>query len=1529
MLDFNSILITNLIFLPAGDSLYSGSIALLQPSSEALFLCNGIAAAVIITALAFAYCCYITYKACRQSEFTRQYFQAIIENSLEITLILDKDDSIAYASPSFQRLIILEPEKLYKTPIYDLLHDEDVLKIKNLLAEIKEKPDITLAASLRYKNSNNEFCAIEATFENFIDNDKIKGILINGRDVTERITIENKLLEKNSKYGSILENTNSAIIYHKKNGLIYEFVDANNEYKKIIELAESFLKSGKITETEKALFNFTQIYDSLISSNEKQLKYEQYFANFERWYDIIAYNTQADYFVTIITDITERKKTEASLRENEKLLRTLINSMPDIVCFKDAAGRWLEANEFTLKLFSLENVNYRGQNDSELAAYNEIYRSAFVSCEESDEKAWSFGTAYRTDEHVLIPSGKTMIFDIIKVPLFNPDLSRKGIVIIGRDITDLKNAENNLKHVNEKLEEIISERTAKLQEIITEFEVFLDILPQLYFKIDFNGTILNCRQGKKTSYYTPPETFLNKKVSEVLPEYVSASIYDALKKIKAGESIATISYHLDQNDKTDWFTGVISKINDSELAVIIRNITEQKQFECRLQKNLEKYKNIFEKINEAICIFSLNGDIIEANDMACIVLGYNRQELLNLNYKNIIIENTEVKFKDFFDNVINSEGLVSECNLANKNGLLINAELNARLIKSDEDYIVGIIREITGRKKIKHALQKSEEKNQALLSALPDLIFLMSNDGYYVELANNSNEALIRPIQEIIGKHYSEFLPTEVSQKIDYHIRELQNTGKIQNFEYQLTALENNYYEARLAPLDSDYFITIIRNITDRKKIEEELNEKTQTFYLMTSKAADAIIVINNDGNISFWNHAAENIFGYAAEEVIGQQLHTLIAPKEYHTKYRNGFEKFRTCGKGSLIDNTIEIPAIRKDGKEIVIEIALSAIQINGKWNAIGICRDITNKKRDEIALQTAKAAADAANIAKSRFLANMSHEIRTPLSSIIGIANLLKDSQLSHKQLEQVNILKDAGTLLLTIINDILDLSAIEENKFKINPSYFDLINLIETTIEIMKVKIIEKKLSFKNIIDPKIPAIVKSDSERLRQILINLISNAIKFTYNGGITVKITLKSLNEEKSTAGILFEVIDTGIGMNEDNKNKIFKPFFQVDMTNTRKFGGTGLGLSIAKKMVEILGGRIEVISQPNQGSNFYFELEMPYSNDKTILENYNKKNYTTNITDKNKLNEKNIKDKIILLAEDNKFNQKFIVMHLNKLGYTVDCAENGLFAFEMYKSLKYSIILMDCQMPVMDGYEATSKIRDYENQNSLAAIPILALTADAMSGTRENCIKCGMNEYMSKPLDFEKLDDLILFFTEDFNNKKNYGQPATSAASNITQSEKISSSGPETNSAGAKQTPDVNIQAGAAHPEKEILNQKSIAEIKKLQIPGKPNILKQFIDIYMADTPPKVNSIKSAVIGEDYKTLNSVAHNLKSSSANIGASAFAAICKELELFGKNAILPENINNIDKNELNEKMKIFENEYEILLRELNNLIATIK
>ncbi len=517
------------------------------------------------------------------------------------------------------------------------------------------------------------------------------------------------------------------------------------------------------------------------------------------------------------------------------------------------------------------------------------------------------------------------------------------------------------------------------------------------------------------------------------------------------------------------------------------------------------------------------------------------------------------------------------------------------------------------------------------------------------------------------------------------------------------------------------------------KHLERTVENRIAEMRSITDAAHDAILMMDPSGMISYWNASAERLFGYSVKEALGKNLHDLLAPERYHADHRAAFPEFVRTGRGKAIGKTLELSARRRDGQEIPVSLSLSAVCLSGAWHAVGILSDITDRKRMEESLLAAKQRAEAANSAKGEFLANMSHEIRTPMNGVIGITGLLLDTELNAKQRKYVETIRSSGEALLSLVNDILDFSKIEAGKLELELLDFDLRDLLDSFAAPLALRAKCKGIAFDCAVDPDVPSQVRGAPGRLRQILINLAGNAVKFTDRGKVSVRVS--RIDETDTVSVIRFSVQDTGIGIPPEHQEMLFEKFTQADASTTRRYGGTGLGLAISKKLTELMAGDIGVNSQVGVGSEFWFTVPLGKSAKPESVAQKAAQPAGSAGRSGSSFPAVKRQGARILVAEDNVVNQEVALGILHKLGLRAEAVADGVEAVEVLRTLPYDLVLMDVQMPEMDGLEATRIIRDPQSPVLDHQIPIIAMTAHAMRGDREFCLHTGMNDYLTKPI--------------------------------------------------------------------------------------------------------------------------------------------------------------------------------------------------
>jgi PAS domain S-box-containing protein len=519
--------------------------------------------------------------------------------------------------------------------------------------------------------------------------------------------------------------------------------------------------------------------------------------------------------------------------------------------------------------------------------------------------------------------------------------------------------------------------------------------------------------------------------------------------------------------------------------------------------------------------------------------------------------------------------------------------------------------------------------------------------------------------------------------------------------------------------------VWFFRDITERRRAQEALYSSQEKFRQLAENIREVFWILSLPArDFLYVSPAYEQVWGQSRDSVYRDSASWIaIVHPEDAERVRTVF--LRQTWR-EVVDYEYRI--LTPQGQEKWIHDRAFPIRgRNGEvTRVVGIAEEITERKRYEEELIRAREAADAANVAKSRFLANMSHEIRTPMNGVIGMVQLLLGTGLSAEQRRYAEVAQTSGRVLLSLIDNILDLSKIEARKISLEMCDLNLRQIVQEVVQLLEIQAEAKNLAFRARVSPDVPEVVRGDPHRLRQILTNLVANAIKFTERGEVVLEVALEKQNGGHVT--VEFRVADTGIGLRPSQIAQLFQPFAQADASTTRKYGGTGLGLAISKQLVEMMGGKIGAQSVPGAGSTFWFTV---------VLERAPQDAVPAPVPRGPELRRAaSLHRAKILVAEDNPVNREVLLAQLAVLGYQAAAVENGKQAVEAVAGGGFDLVLMDCQMPVMDGFEATLHIRELTHSE----VPVVAITADAMPADREYCLRMGMDDYIAKPVELHGL---------------------------------------------------------------------------------------------------------------------------------------------------------------------------------------------
>lgn len=891
-------------------------------------------------------------------------------------------------------------------------------------------------------------------------------------------------------------------------------------------------------------------------------------------------------------------------------------------------------------------------------------------------------------------------------------------------------------------------------------------------------------------------------------------------------------------------------------------------------KEESKYvRSLLEASLDPLVTISANGKITDVNEALVKVTGISRKGLIGTDFSTYFTSPKKAQ-QGYLE--VYKKSFVSDYALTikHKNGNLTDVLYNASLYKDEQGKVLGIFaaaRDVTeqkwsielraANKELAFQNREKEKREAELVVAYEKLVYQnKEKEKRAEELSIANKELAFQNIEkEKRANELSHTIEELAFQNDEKEKRAAELVLANKELVYQTSEKEKRAAELVIADIELAF--------QNREKEKREIANKELEALNYSAKLAsqyslslieaslDPLVTISIKGKIMDMNQATVNITGVPREKLTGTDFFDYFTePRKARGVYKEVF------AKGSVTDSPLTLR--HKDGKltDVLFNGSVYKDDNNNVQGVVIVARDVTEQKRIGQELLEAKEAAElASSIAedekckaeeiaqvaedavksKQQFLSNMSHEIRTPMNAIIGFTKVLLKTELTEKQKEYLMAIKLSGNSLIVLINDILDLAKVDAGKMSFEKSPFNLVSSLSSMLHLFETKIQEKNLSLIKKYDDDIPEVLLGDPARLNQIILNLMSNAVKFTSQGQITVSVRM--LSEDKESVSIEFSVSDTGIGIKEDKIEQVFDNFQQASSDTSRLFGGTGLGLAIVKQLVEGQGGRLSVKSTFGVGTNFSFILNFDQTEENTLQDN-----------EILELDEdmKNIK---VLVVEDILLNQLLMKTLLDEFGFERDMASNGLIAIEKLKEKAYDIILMDLQMPEMNGFEATRYIRDSMH----STIPIIALTADVTTVDLNKCMSVGMNDYIAKPV-----DERILY-------RKIVGLVSKSSTK-----------------------PTTTDDAVTAPPVAEVAALKCI-DLTYLKHISKsdPAIMMEMMALYLEQTPELVASMHESFKSKDWDALQEVAHKMISSFSIVGLHVdFENMAKQLQEFATDKV---------------------------------------
>ncbi len=860
-------------------------------------------------------------------------------------------------------------------------------------------------------------------------------------------------------------------------------------------------------------------------------------------------------------------------------------------------------------------------------------------------------------------------------------------------------------------------------------------------------------------------------------------------------------------------------------------------------KRENKYRELLDNLYDAVVSFDENSNIIECNKALCTITGYSEEELLKMSGKDITYEEDwNIARQSTID--LQEKGFISnfQLRIKTKSGSITDIEISSNAIYENGVYKGSrdIVRDISERKKTEERL-----RDLSMVTQETSNLIVIADKNRKIEWVNKGfTDVSGYSLEEVLGKKPGEFLQgTDTDPKIKESISIALNKGESFRGTILNYSKDGRQYwnELTINPVKDangiiQKYISIATDVTELIKKNEELLNSELRWKFAIEGSGDGVFEFNVYQNKFYGTDSLKSLLGFDMEipELEFTDLENLIHPEDT----AESLDLFSQLLNGNSTNFRHELRLMNNNNEYIWIlarAMVTKRDHLGMPLIVLGTTTDISHIKETEKELVAAKTEAEKGSEYKNQFLATMSHEIRTPLNAIIGLTNLMLLEKPTGELKGNLSTLSFSANHLLSLINDILDLSKIEAGKIDFNYTDFQLSKLMKGVHETFLQKCTEKNLELTYTVDESIPAVLKGDSIRLIQIMNNLVNNAVKFTDKG--SVHISVKPAVAGTNKIRLLFEVKDTGIGISLKHQKDIFDDFVQADSSIVQKYGGTGLGLTIIKKLIELQDGKISVESKPGKGSRFYFELcfEIPDLKNTTINQDENTENEFGSLNGCR-----------VLLVEDIAANQKVAVAYLNHWNAIPTCASNGKEALEMFSKNDYDILLIDLYMPIMNGFDTIKRIRKTKKGKS---IPIVALTASAETNTLQKALDCGADLCISKPF-----NALELFKT-------------------ISQQTKFDTA----NSFKSKEK-----SKRKQSDKKQEFKHINLSIIKDASL-GNEVFINEMLELFKSEIPIVLNDCNTALMKKDYTAFSFSIHKLKNSFMMLGMTHTKEILVKLE----------------------------------------------
>jgi PAS domain S-box-containing protein len=1190
-------------------------------------------------------------------------------------------------------------------------------------------------------------------------------------------------------------------------------------------------------------------------------------------------NGEITHYIGIKEDITERKRLEDALATSEAYLRKLLDNAADAVFVvgTESAGPILDANQAAYESLGYAREEMLRLSLPDIVAEFSPARRQDIASQLYRQKSLTIETRHRRKDGTQFPVE-------VRLGLLETG-ETKVIVAIARDITERKEAEIALQ---------VSE---------AKFRSYVENAPMAVFVTDSRGRYVDCNPAAVKLLGYEAGVLSGMSIAGIVPEEDRpVRLRDFADLVQRGRWEGEV--RLESSDgRIFWASLRAVRLTEDRYLAFCRDITERKHALDKIKQLVNEQQTILNTVPIGIA-FVKDRKIEWANAAFDRMFGYELEETRGKDTLSFYADPAAyAQLGDKgYSKLLSGEIFRSEEEMIRKDGLRLFCNLTGCAVnpESSTDGSIWILEDNTDRKKAELALQKSRLDLLAILNNLPFHAWLKDTEGRLL--------AVNQPFAQLVGR----FSPEEVVGKTDYDLwppslaqgyrtddQEVIRTRKQKAIEEQVPGQAGlRWFETYKSPLfDTSGTVTgttgFSRDITDRKRAEEHLLKRVNFESAIAAISGDfagksgstlddgirkALRIIGRtvkaDRSYLFTinGNVMDNTYEWS-EDGMPSEIENLqrISPDSFPW-IMGRLRRFETVSVARMQDLPPEAENERREFLRASIKSVISVPVVGGgrlhgfigfdavrqerEWSlddirliqiVAGLFASVIERKQAEDDILRARDAAQVANRAKSQFLANISHEIRTPMNAILGLTDLVLDSQLEERQRMNLETVRQSAYNLLTMLNQLLDLSKIEAGKMEMHETRFNLAAALDGALMPFRLQARQKGILLSYEIGRSVPRDLEGDVGFLRQVITNLVGNAVKFADHGEISLVVQSEGISMDDGKSILRFAVSDRGIGIAPDKLETIFESFTQADGSVTRKYGGTGLGLAISKRLVGLLGGRIWAASVPGSGSTFSFTAAFAKKPSSSSVSKTS--SYTPHASSGRRFGAFRV-----LLAEDNAGNQELVRQVLMKRGHGVSVAGNGQEVLALLETETFDLILMDIQMPEMDGVEALRKIRENECLSGTRRVPVIALTAHAFESDRERFLNAGFDGYLPKPF---SVIDLTRVVEEKASCPCEAGIPAP----------------PEQEEQGYTSTLPVNIDEA----------------LERLE--GDREILDNILNVYLRETPELVLSLERALQRQSAEDAERFAHSIKSVSANIGAGRMAGVASEIERMARNRTL--------------------------------------